>query len=191
MDGTAVTKPAEVGDVVTINSTLVELADFASLLVEVDVPEARMGLVKKGGPCEIVLDAFPDKRQRGEVVEVSPRLNRAKASGTVKVKFVDASVGALPEMAARVSFLAKALDVAELKQPPKKIMPASAVIERAGAKVAFVLDNGKARMVTLTLGPPFAGGFEIIDGPASGTKVIKDPPASLADGQPVKEKGES
>ena len=94
-------------------------------------------------------------------------------------------------MAARVSFLAKALDVAELKQPPKKIIPASAVIERAGAKVAFVLDNGKARMVTLTLGPPFAGGFEIIDGPAPGTKVIKDPPASLADGQPVKEKGES
>ena len=52
----------------------------ASLLVETDVPEGRLHLVKKGGPCEIVLDAYPDKRFRGEVVEVSPRLNRAKAT---------------------------------------------------------------------------------------------------------------
>jgi RND family efflux transporter MFP subunit len=191
IDGTATTKPAQVGDVVSVNATLVELTDFASLLVEVDVPEARMGVIKKGGPCEIVLDAFPDKRMRGEVVEVSPRLNRAKASGTVKVKFVDATNAPLPEMAARVSFLAKALDVAELKQPPKKVIPASAVVDRAGAKVAFVYEDGKAKMVTLSLGAPFAGGFELVDGPAPGTKLIKSPPPSLADGQPVKEKTDS
>ena len=57
--------------------------------------------------------------------------------------------------------------------------------------MAFVYDDGKAKMVTLTLGPPFAGGFELVDGPAAGTKLIKSPPASLADGQPVKEKNES
>ena len=190
IDGTAVTKPASVGDVVSVNAELVQLADFASLLVEVDVPEARLGMVKPRGPCEVVLDAFPDKRKRGEVVEVSPRLNRAKASGTVKVKFVDAESGALPEMAARVSFLAKALEVDQLKEPPKKVIPQSAVTERGGAKVAFVVDNGKARMITLTLGPSLGGGFELKDGPAPGTKVIKSPPASLADGQPIKEKGE-
>jgi hypothetical protein len=158
INGTAVTKPAAVGDVVSINAELVQLADFASILVEVDVPEGRLGAVKPKGPCEIVLDAFPDKRRRGEVVEVSPRLNRAKASGTVKVKFVDPASGALPEMAARVSFLAKPLDAAELSEPPKKIIPAAAVVDRSGAKIAFVLDNGKARMISVTLGPAFAGG---------------------------------
>jgi RND family efflux transporter MFP subunit len=191
IDGTAVTKPAAVGDVVSANAELVQLADFNSILVEVDVPEGRLGMIKPTAPCEIVLDAFPDKRRRGEVVEVSPRLNRAKASGTVKVKFVDPSSGALPEMAARVSFLAKALDVAELAAAPKKIIPAAAVVDRGGAKVAFAVENGKARMIALTLGPTFAGGFEIKDGPAPGTKVIKAPPASIEDGQPIKEKGES
>jgi len=191
IDGTATTKPAQVGDVVGLNSALVELTDFSSLLVEVDVPEAKMGMIKKGGPCEIVLDAFPDKRHRGEVVELAPRLNRAKASGLAKVKFLDATSAPLPEMAARVSFLAKALDVAQLKEPPKKVIPASAVVDRSGAKVAFVYDDGKAKMVTLTLGAPFGGGFELIDGPAPGTKLIKSPPPTLADGQPVKEKTES
>jgi RND family efflux transporter MFP subunit len=189
IDGTAVSKPAAVGDVVVPASTLVELADFSTLLVEVDVPEARMGLVKKGAPCEVSLDAFPERRLRGEVVEVSPRLNRAKASGTVKVRILDAAVGVLPEMAARVSLLQKPLDAEALKVPPKKVIPATAVAERGGVKVAFVLEEGKVRMVPLALGPTFAGGFELREGPAPGARVIKDPPATLADGQAVKEKG--
>jgi HlyD family secretion protein len=176
MNGTAATKPAEVGDVVTPSGTLVEL-------------ESKLGMIKVGSPCEIVLDAYPDKRQRGEVTELSPRLDRAKATGVVKVKFVDGLGGVLPEMAARVSFLARALDPSEMKAPPKKIIPKSAVTDRAGGKVAFVLDGDHVRMVTLSLGPEFAGGFELQGGPAAGTHVVKDPPATLADGQSIKEGG--
>jgi RND family efflux transporter MFP subunit len=191
MSGTAVTKPAEVGDVVSALTTLVELVDFDSLRVEVNVPESRLGMIKHGSPCEVVLDAYPDKRQRGEVTDLSPRLDRAKATGVVKVRFVDGLDGVLPEMAARVSFLARQLDPSEMKAPPKKIIPSNAVVDRAGAKVAFVLDGDRVRMVALTLGPPFAGGFELKEGPAPGTHVVKDPPATLADGQSVKESGGS
>jgi RND family efflux transporter MFP subunit len=189
IDGTATMKPSEVGDIVNPSSTLVELVDFRSLLVEVDVPEGRLGQAKKGAPCEIVLDAFATQRMRGEVVEISPKLNRAKATGTVKVKFSDGVDGVLPEMAARVSFLAKPLDPNELAAPPKKVIPANAVVDRNGEKVAFVFDDGKAKMIRLQLGAPFGGGFELLGAPDVGTKLIKDPPANLADGQEVKEKG--
>jgi len=57
--------------------------------VEVDVPEAREGAVAVGAPCEIVLDAFPNARHRGQVAMVDPRLNRAKATALVKVKFLE------------------------------------------------------------------------------------------------------
>jgi multidrug efflux pump subunit AcrA (membrane-fusion protein) len=144
-------------------------------------------MVKTGAPCEVVLDAWPDKRLRGTVAEVTPRLNRAKATGTVKVKFVDAAERLLPEMAARVSFLTKALEVAEMKEPPKRLVPVSALVDRAGAKHVFVVDNGKVRLVNVTLGPPLGGGFELRDGPPPGTRVVKDPPPSLVDGQSVKE----
>src|SRR5262249_32843121 len=136
-----------------------------------------------------VLDAYPNKRLRGEVVEVSPRLNRAKASGTVKVKLLDAVENILPEMAARVSFLLKPLDPTEMKEPPKKVIPASAVVERSGAKVTFVAEGGKVRMVQVVLGAAFGTGVELKEGPAPGTRVVKDPPATLADGQAVKERG--
>ena len=189
LSGTAVTKPAQVGDVVNPVATLVELADFDSLRVEVDVPESHLGAIRKGTPCEIVLDAFPDQRRRGEVSELGPRLDRAKATGVVKVRFVDGMDGVLPEMAARVSFLTKALDPSQMKAPPKKIIPGSAIATRGGAKVAFVVDGDHVRMVPVTVGPAFAGGFELTDGPTPGSHVVKDPPATLADGQIVKETG--
>jgi len=188
IDGTIITKPLLAGDVVSPGTPMAKIADFGSIVVETDVPEGRLHMVSKGKPCEIVLDAYPDKRWRGEVVEVSPQLNRAKATATVKVRFLDRDDTVLPEMAARVSFLNEALDPSKLAEPPKKILPGSALAERGGAKVVFVVDEGRVRMVPVTLGPPFGDGFELADGPAPGVKIVSQPPATLADGQAIKER---
>jgi len=190
IDGTVTTKPLLPGDVVSPGTSMAHIADFSSIVVETDVPEGRLARVKKGGPCEIVLDAYPEKRWRGEVVEVSPQLNRAKASATVKVRFLDRDDTVLPEMAARVSFLDQPLDQAQLKEPPKKILPGSAITERAGAKVVFVVDGGKVRMVPVTLGKPFGDGFELAAGPDPGTKLVSQPAETLADGQAIKERSQ-
>jgi multidrug efflux pump subunit AcrA (membrane-fusion protein) len=135
-----------------------------------------------------VLDAYPARRWRGEVVEVSPQLNRAKATATVKVRFLDRDDTVLPEMAARVSLLQSALDVEKLKEAPKKVVPAAAVTERGGAKVVFLLEGDRVRMIPVTLGPAFGGGFELSGGPEAGAKVVRDPAPTLADGQTIKER---
>ena len=70
IDGTVLTKPPEVGELIGPQAPLVEIADFRSLVVETDVPEARLNLVKVGAPCEIVLDAYPSKRYRGSAIEL-------------------------------------------------------------------------------------------------------------------------
>jgi RND family efflux transporter MFP subunit len=188
IDGTVLTKPLQPGDVVTPGTSMVKLADFTSIVVETDVPEGRLHLVKTGGPCEIVLDAYPDKRWRGEVADTSPQLNRAKATATVKVRFVDRDATVLPEMAARVSFLDAPLDAAKLAERPKRIVPGRAVADRGGAKVVFTLDSGRVRMTPVTLGPPFADGFVLAEGPEPGTKIVNDPGPTLGDGQAIKER---
>jgi hypothetical protein len=43
-------------------------------------------------------------------------------------------------------------------------------------------------MVPVTLGVPFAGGFELLAGPEPGAKVVSDPPPTLGDGQSIKER---
>jgi RND family efflux transporter MFP subunit len=195
ISGTIVNKPPEVGGFVgpqpagiAADMGGVEIADFTTMMIETDVPEQRLSQVKIGGPAEIVLDAYPAKRYRGKAMEITPRVNRTKATVTVKVAFVDDREDVLPDMAARVSFLPSELDKEQLKAPPKTIVPAAAVTELSGAKVVFRVDDGKVRVVPVTLGPPFGSGFELTGGPSAGTRVVKNPSKELRDGQAIKEK---
>jgi HlyD family secretion protein len=189
ISGTVVSKPATQGELVgQMAATIAELADFSSLVVETDVPEARLHLVHEGGPCEIMLDAFPGKRYRGRIREITPRVDRAKATITVKVEFLDATDRVLPDMAARVNVLAKELEAGAVDEPAKVVVPAVAIAERNGAKVVFVLEDELVRMYPITLGEPVGSGFELVEGPPAGTTLVREPSAELADGQKVSRK---
>jgi HlyD family secretion protein len=195
ISGTVVNRPPELGEFVgpqpsgvAVDMGGVEIADFSTLMIETDVPEPRLSLVKVGGPAEIVLDAYPDRRYRGKVHEITPKVDRAKATVLVKVAFVDEKTGVLPDMSARVSFLANELDAAAAKVPPKTIVPSEALVSQGGGKLVYVIDDGKVRATPVTLGPAFGSGFEVTRGPTPGTRVVKNPPDGLADGQPIKER---
>ena len=195
ISGTVVNKPPEVGEFVgpqpagvAIDMGGVQIADFTTLMVETDVPESRLSQLKMGGPAEIVLDAFASKRFRGKAIEVTPKVNRTKATVTVKVAFVDENEGVLPDMAARVSFLTGELDKAAMQAPPKTIVPATAVVDLNGTKVVYRLEGGIVRTTPVTLGPAFGTGFEVQSGVSSGTRLVNNPPPGLADGQKVKER---
>jgi HlyD family secretion protein len=195
ISGTVVNKPPEVGEFigpqpagVAIDMGGVQIADFTTLMCEVDVAEGRLSQVKIGGPAEIVLDAFPSKRFRGKATEVTPKVNRTKATVTVKVAFVDENEGVLPDMAARVSFLTGELDKEAMKAPPKTIVPGSAIKDMNGSKVVYRLEGGIVRVTPVTLGPAFGTGFEVQSGVSSGTKIVNNPPEGLADGQKIKER---
>ena len=189
--GRIVTKPATVGEFVggIGNIGLIaEIVDFDSLMVETDVPETRLHMVKLGGPAEIVLDAYPNKRYRGVAQELGQRVNRAKATIVVKVKFVDPPQDVLPEMSARVSFLSKAITDDALKESPKRVVASEAVVDRGGQKVVFVAESGKLRAFPVKVaGPVGANAVELLDGPAPGAKVVAKPTPETADGQRIKE----
>jgi RND family efflux transporter MFP subunit len=194
--GTVLNKPPELGEMVGptfggVASALggIEIADFDSLVVESDVAEARLHMVEPGGPCEVILDAFPDNRYGCKVKEVLPRVNRAKATVPVKVSFTEKVPRALPDMSARVSFMTKELDAASRKEPPKKVVPRAAVVERNGGKVVFTVIDHRVRMVAVTLGAELGDGWVLVQGPDAGTKLVSDPPEDLADGQEIEERG--
>jgi RND family efflux transporter MFP subunit len=189
--GTVLRKLAEVGEVIppmTLTG-IVTIASLDDIEVQADVAEAQFHKVKMGTPAEIILDAFPDKRYRGTVAEVRQQVDRSKAAVTVKVRFTDEHPGVLPDMAAKVSFLSKALDDESLKAAPKLIAPADAVVDRDGKKVVFAIDDGHAKLLTVKVKGPFTDStVELADGPTTGTKVIRHPDEKIRDGVSVKEK---
>src|SRR5690606_15965820 len=112
ISGRIVTKPATLGEFVggVDNVGLVaEIVDFNSLMVEVDVPEPGLHLVKPNTPCEVILDAYPNQRYRCTTDSRGQRVNRSKATVMVKVRFDpnDDLTDVLTEMSARVSFLSQ------------------------------------------------------------------------------------
>ena len=198
ISGIVTSKPSQEGELVGIQAaSLVEITDFDSLLIETDVPEGRLHLIKpkteteEGDPCEITLDAFPTERYLGSVVEIAPKINRAKATITVKVAFDEPNARALPDMAARVTFLSERPDKADMDEPARVIVPEIALTERDGNQVVFVLEDGTAKMHPVELGDAIGTGFELRKGPPAGAIVVRDPSSALFDGQKVKQKGES
>jgi hypothetical protein len=104
----------------------------------------------------------------------------------VKVRFVDPSEGVLPDMSARVSFLTEELTEEQLRAASRTIVPADAVVERGGRKVVFEIEpGGEVQQRRVTLGEQTDDGFVLVDGPEPGTRLVRNPPATLADGQSV------
>jgi HlyD family secretion protein len=89
-----------------------------------------------------------------------------------------------------VSFLTQALDPKAMQEPPKLVVPGSAVVDRGGAKIVYVLEGDHVKVVPVTVGAPFGSGFELVSGPGAGTRLVKDPPAQLGDGQHIKERNQ-
>lgn len=189
-DGTVVNRPPRPGELLgseLMAGTVVELADFASMVAEVDVPEGRLGHVRVDGPCEIALDAFPGRRFRGAVRELGHRVDRSKATVAVRVRFVDPMESVLPDMAARVSFLTEALTPEMLRAAQRTLVPAAAVTTRGGQRVVLVVEDNAVRVRPVSLGPQSGDAYEMIDGPAPGARVVLHPPATLVEGNPVRE----
>jgi RND family efflux transporter MFP subunit len=190
LSGTVLDKPLDVGEMVDIQKPLMEIADLGSIVIEIDVPEARLSLVKPGGPCEITLDAFGSKRFRGKVREIGKRVNRSKATVPVKVIFDEEHEGVLPDMSARVSFLSEALDATKLAEASKLFVPEKAVHTRGNERTVFVVQNGVVREHPVQLGAKSGDGYELLSGPPAGAKVVFDPVETLATGQRVKERND-
>src|SRR3989441_9603859 len=150
-DGTVLTKNADVGEVVAplaasafSKSAVVTMADLRSLQVEADVAESNLEAISLDQPCEIVLDAYPDVRYPAIVARVVPTADRAKATVQVKVAFRSYHARGLPEMSAKGHFLPRPSRVAVGTQPVL-VVPGTAVVERNGRSVVFVVERGRAR----------------------------------------------
>jgi HlyD family secretion protein len=69
-DGTVVAVGAEVGDLVSSNTSIVTLADLSGLEVLASVDETDISQVKIGQEAQITFDAFTGRTFRGQVLEV-------------------------------------------------------------------------------------------------------------------------
>jgi RND family efflux transporter MFP subunit len=188
-DGVILTKSANVGDMVTPFSqatdskgAVVTMADMETLEVEADVSETNLAKITVGQPCEIALDAYPDQRLRGEVSRLVPTVDRSKASVMTKVKFIDHDRRVLPDMSAKVAFLARAVGADQRK--PRTAVHRDAVVSRDGRSVVLVIADGRVQITPVTTGATI-GDLVEIEGVKPGDKLVQKPSELIRDGSKV------
>ncbi len=191
-DGTVLRKDAEVGEVVApvaaggglTRGAVVTMADLETLEVEVDVNEAYIAQVTDGQPTRIVLDAYPSAAFTGAVRQIVPTADRQRATVQVKVSITDRDPRILPEMGARVEFLAVA-QAADSAAPMRVFVTADAVRTEGAETVVYVVSAGLASRRVIEAGPVSGGRREVRSGLSGGEQVIVNPPRDLAEGARV------
>lgn len=204
--GAVIRKEAEVGEMVSpipssgglTRGAIVTMVNFATLEVDVDVNEGYVARAREGMRSEITLDAYPNDHYPGRVRQIVPTADRQKATVLVKVAFDSLDARVLPEMGAKVTFLA---------DPPEAgganagaggsgsgaaaaiiAIPKEAVVEREGRAVVFVVEDGRAIARGVAARPFGTDRMTVTAGLAEGEQVVIGPPADLRDRARVKTK---
>ncbi|CAL8980672.1 Multidrug resistance protein MdtA [Rhodoplanes serenus] len=111
--GVVVDRSAQAGEMVSPMSAggsftrtgICTIVDMASIEIEVDVNEAFIGRVQKGGAVRATLDAYPDWTIPAYVIAIVPTANREKATVKVRIGLREKDPRVLPDMAVKVIFV--------------------------------------------------------------------------------------
>jgi len=193
-DGTIATKNTEVGEVISsvmmgqVGGTLpagaiCTLVDLKTLEVVADVNESSIGQLHEGQAAEVSVDAFPNRKWKGVLRQIIPTADRAKATVQVKVKIVDPGDRLLPEMSSSVSFLQSERTDAEMHEPAKIWIPASAI---SGGNVAIVGADKHVTLRHVTTGAVREQRIEITSGVNAGERVVTSGVDKLEGGQLIR-----
>jgi len=163
---------------------VVSLADLDDIQVELDINQNDFAKLGTNQPASVTTDAYPDRKYRGLIAEVSPEANRQKATVQVKVKVLNPDQYLRPEMNASVGFHPLDKGVESRETEPQLTIPASAV--RDGA--VFVIVDGKAIRRHVQVSGTSPQGVLISNGLIGGEDLILNPAADLKDGQNVRPK---
>ncbi|MBW8311598.1 MAG: efflux RND transporter periplasmic adaptor subunit [Rhizobium sp.] len=189
--GVIVAKAAQPGEMISpisagggsIRTGIGTLVDMDSLEVQVDVNEANIGRVTPKMPVEAVLNAYPDWKIPAEVIAIVPTADRTKATVKVRIALKEKDPRIVPDMGVRVSFL----DPAGVDAPPPAgaFVPGRAVVTGEGGSAVFVVAEGVARRVAVTLGEKRDADQQVTAGLEGGETVVLSPPEGLGDGDRV------
>lgn len=198
--GVVTVKAAQPGEMISpisagggsIRTGIGTIVDMDSLEIQVDVSEAYIHRVQAGQPVEAVLNAYPEWRIPAEVIAIVPTADRSKATVKVRIALQSKDPRIVPEMGVRVAFLEERRSAAGVAPaaPRGVLVPAAAIRDEAGQPVVFVVAEDRAVRRAVTLGGAQGESRLVQSGLRAGEPVIVEAPATLKDGDAVRQAAE-
>lgn len=113
IDGTVTQVSAHVGDTVLARAdsvresqSVVTLADTTEMVIDADISETNISLLRAGLKGEAVLDGLPDQPFSLALQRIAPTASAEKGTIGVRLSLIDPPAGIRPNMAARIRIIA-------------------------------------------------------------------------------------
>lgn len=176
--GVIIDRHSEAGAYVREGDPMVTMLDHNNLEIEADVPANRISGLETGRILEATMDGGTNLR--AIVRAVIPDEN--SRTRTRRVRFTSAFEGANMSTAANqtVTVLVPAGEIRDVLTVHK-----DAVLNRGGAQLVVLIDDGKAAFRPVKLGQAFGQRFVILDGLVEGDEVVIRGNERLRPGQDI------
>jgi len=181
-DGTITARLVEIGALISVGSSPTELFHLAQtdrMRVMVNVPQAYMRSVTPNLSTELVADEYRNRRFSGTVTRTSKAIDAQSRTLLTEVTTPNKDGALLPGMYAQIHF--------KLKNPePALVVPASALVIRAGGPMVAVVDPGNRYAYRkVQLGRDLGTQVEITAGIGMEDRVVTTPSDDLTEGTPL------
>ena len=177
--GRVAARPANVGDVVSPGTTLIEIEGTGGLELRASIDATLARSVSAGTRLESRVDGL-DEVLHATVRTIAPAADPSTHRLELKAD--------LPRRAGIRAGLFARLSVPGAEGPERILVPASAVFERGGLTGVFVVSDGRALLRWVAVGDRSRSDIEIRAGIEVAERVVVDP-TGLVDDQPVEEIG--
>jgi HlyD family secretion protein len=188
-DGVVLAKLKEVGEIAVPggfagSGDLIRLANLNDMRAQVDVNEADLNRVRMGQPALVIPDAYPEARYDAEVVKLYPQVDRQKGTLRVEVHILHPDGRLLPDMSARITFLAAPSPRAD---KPTVLVPVAAVQRDAqGNSFVWIVNGERVQRTRVETAGESGDRVRVATGLEGGEAVVVSGQPSLRDGGRVR-----
>lgn len=171
-------RQVSVGDYVNVGQALVDLVRLDPIELDLRAPEVVLSSLKLGQRVDFGVDSFRDQVFSATVVAIAPTIDAGGRSVSLRARLENPDQKLRPGMSARVRITldsnARAL-----------LVPEQAIWPNGEQKMVYVVVDGAAKLVPVTLGARQPGTVEVTSGIKEGDEVVVAGQLKLHDGAKV------
>jgi RND family efflux transporter MFP subunit len=179
INGSLAERLIDIGTTITPQMKVASVVDTSKIRIRIGVSEQVINKIRKGQPVTLSVDAFPHEVYEATVFAVGMKANETTLTFPVEVALVnDREPFLKPGMVTR-------LKIQTENHSQVILIPQDVIRNEAGTPVVFVVQDGKARKVTLTPHRSIDSQIIVKEGLSPGDLLITVGSQTITDGERV------
>lgn len=169
----------EMGDVVSLHTHLLSIADVSQLKIMLSLSELTISQLKEGMVVSIRIDALGDTKFNGNILRIHPTIDTSSRQGTIEIIFDEVPQGAIPGQLCRVEI--------NTITAPRLVIPVIAIQNDSIGEYVYLVNNKNiTKRVRIQTGIQVNQWVEVVSGLKLNDTIITKGFQGLAKAKSVK-----